>query len=167
MRLIIHDLKSEDFEKLFHNGLEDTMVISDDESIHNCIGCFGCWVKTPGACVIRDKYGDMGEHLSKCNEVIIISRCTYGGFSPFIKNVLDRSISYVHPFFKIRNGEMHHKRRYDNKVNMKVYFYGDKITEKEKQTAKDIVKVNCINLYWYTPKISFANNIKEMEAHVI
>lgn len=166
MRLILHDLKGEEFENLFSRDLGDTMIVSDDGSIHNCIGCFGCWIKTPGTCVIRDKYGDMGEHLSKCSELIIISKCAYGGFSPFIKNVLDRSISYVHPFFEIRNGEMHHQRRYDNKVNMKVYFYGDKITEKEKQTAKGIVKANCINLYWDIANISFTNNIKEMEGHL-
>ncbi len=22
--------------------------------IANCVGCFGCWTKTPGRCVIRD-----------------------------------------------------------------------------------------------------------------
>ena len=167
MRLIIHDLKSEEFEKLFPNGLEDTSVISDDGSIHNCIGCFGCWLKTPGACVIRDKYGDMGEYLSKCDEVIIISECVYGGFSPFVKNVVDRSISYILPFFKINNGEMHHQKRYENKVNMKVWFYGNKITGREKETAKGIVKANCINLYWDISNISFANNIEEMEGQVL
>ena len=167
MRLIIHDLKSEEFEKLFPNGLEDTSVISDDGSIHNCIGCFGCWLKTPGACVIRDKYGDMGEYLSKCDEVIIISECVYGGFSPFVKNVVDRSISYILPFFKINNGEMHHQKRHENKVNMKVWFYGNKITGREKETAKGIVKANCINLYWDISNISFANNIEEMEGQVL
>ena len=25
-----------------------------DMQIANCIGCFGCWVKTPGTCVIDD-----------------------------------------------------------------------------------------------------------------
>ncbi|EOR26942.1 hypothetical protein A500_06351 [Clostridium sartagoforme AAU1] len=167
MRLIIHDLKKEEFEKEFSSSLEDTVIISDDESIHNCIGCFGCWVKTPGACVIRDKYADMGKYLSKCREVIIISQCFYGGFSPFVKNVLDRSISYVHPFFKIKNGEMHHQRRYDNNVCMKVWFYGNKITEKEKQTARGIVKANCINLYWDISNITFSNNINELGEQIL
>ena len=143
MKLLIHDLEIKDFEKLFPNLLNETMIISDNKMIHHCIGCFGCWIKTPAACVIRDKYGDMGEYLSKCKEVIIISKCCYGGFSPFVKNVLDRSISYVHPYFVIKNGEMHHRRRYKNHIDMQVWFYGKNITEKEKQTAQKLVKANC------------------------
>lgn len=131
LRLLIHDLDTKDFEKIFTNPLNDTMIISDDGTINHCIGCFGCWVRTPGACVIRDNYGDMGEHLSKCNELIIISKCCYGGFSPFVKNVLDRSISYIHPDFRNINGEMHHRRRYKNHINMKVCIMG-KISLKKK-----------------------------------
>ncbi len=74
MKLLIHDLESKDFKKIFPNQLDDTIIISDDGTIHHCIGCFGCWIKTPAACVIRDKYGDMGEYLSKCQEVILISK---------------------------------------------------------------------------------------------
>ena len=167
MRLIIHDLKGEEFKKLCTNEVKDLIVVSDNGSINHCIGCFGCWVKTPGECIIKDQYGNMGECLSKCNEVIIISKCVYGGLSPFVKNILDRSISYVHPFFKIKNGEMHHRRRYNNDVDMKVFFYGDKTTDKEKETAKGIVKANCINLYWNVSKISFVKNIKEMEGQIL
>ena len=167
MKLLIHDLESKDFKKIFPNQLDDTMVISDDGTIHHCIGCFGCWIKTPAACVIRDKYGDMGEYLSKCKEIIIISKCYYGGFSPFVKNVLDRSISYIHPYFVIRNGEMHHRRRYKNHIDMKVCFYGENITEKEKQTGEKLVKANSINLDCDISSVSFVNSIEEMEGQIL
>jgi multimeric flavodoxin WrbA len=167
MKLLIHDLESKDFQKLFPNPLDETMVISDDGTIHHCIGCFGCWINTPAACVIRDKYGDMGEYLSKCKEVIIISKCCYGGFSPFVKNILDRSISYVHPYFVIRNGEMHHRRRYKNHIDMKVWFYGENIREKEKQTAGKLVKANSINLYCDVSRVSFIHSIEEMEGQIL
>lgn len=167
MRLLIHDLKSDDFQKIFPDLSRDTMVISDNGTIHYCVGCFGCWVKTPAACVIRDSYGDMGEYLSKCNEVIIISKCCYGGFSPFVKNVLDRSISYIHPYFVIRNGEMHHRRRYNNKIDLKVWFYGENITEKERITAERLVKANAVNLDCSVSKVTFIGSIKEMEGLIL
>lgn len=167
MKLIIHDLEISDFQKLFPDPLKDTEIISNDGIIHNCTGCFGCWVKTPAACVIRDNYGDMGELLSKCNELIIISKCCYGGFSPFIKNVLDRSISYILPNFVIRNKEMHHMRRYQNNINMRVYFYSNAMTKKEKQTAKKLVKANSINLYCNVTGITFVHDITELEAGII
>lgn len=163
MRVLVHDLKKDDFNILFPNSLNETIVIAKDESIHHCTGCFGCWIKTPAACVIRDKYGDMGEYLSKCNELVIISECCYGGFSPFVKNILDRSISYVHPYFIIKSGEMHHKRRYKNHINLKVWFYSESITEKEKETAQKLVKANSINLHCDVSSISFMRNITEME----
>ncbi|KEZ85852.1 flavoprotein [Clostridium sulfidigenes] len=167
MKLLIHDLESKDFKKIFPNQLDDTMVISDDGTIHHCIGCFGCWIKTPAACVIRDKYGDMGEYWSKCQEVILISKCCYGGFSPFVKNVLDRSISYIHPYFVIRNGEMHHRRRYKNRMDMRVWFYGENITKKEKQTSEKLVKANSINLDCHVSSISFVNSIEKMEDEIL
>lgn len=167
MKLIISDLESKDFQRLFPNLIDNTMVILNNGTIHHCIGCFGCWVKTPAACVIRDKYGDMGEYLSKCNEVIFISKCCYGGFSPFVKNVLDRSISYLHPDFIIKNGEMHHRRRYENHIDIQVWFYGENITEKEKQTAQKLVTANSINFDCNVGRVSFVHSIEEMEGQIV
>jgi multimeric flavodoxin WrbA len=167
VKLVIHDLETKDFEKIFPNKTEHITIISDDGTIKQCIGCFGCWIKTPGACVIRDNYGDMGEALSKCKELIIISRCCYGGFSPFVKNVLDRSISYVHPNFAMKNGEMHHRRRYENHIDLQACFYGENMTEKEKDTALRVVKANSVNLHCEVSKVEFVNSIAEMEGRVL
>lgn len=144
MKLIIHDLSSELAEKILPHD-PDIKIIANDSPIHPCVGCFGCWIKTPGQCVIKDQYACTGELLSKCDEVIIISKCCYGGFSPFVKNVLDRAISYIHPYFVYRNGEMHHKHRYSNSFNLFACFYGEDITDSEKQTAKNLVQANSIN----------------------
>ena len=134
MKLIIHDLPQDAAAELF-GKMTDTHIISDDRTIRNCVGCFGCWIKTPGQCIIRDAYGDMGRLLSRCDELLIVSRCIYGSYSPFVKSVLDRSISYMHPDFVRRNGEMHHRRRYRNRFLMKVTFYGGDINDAERETG--------------------------------
>lgn len=167
MKVIIHDLESSRAQALLpapaSSANANTVVISDDGTIHNCIGCFGCWVKTPGACVIRDNYGDLGALLGKCDdELIIISRCFYGGYSPFVKNVLDRSIPYIHPDFVIRNKEMHHKRRYRNHFDLTVWFYGTDISECEKETALELVQSNADNFYCTLRKVGFVSNISEI-----
>ena len=144
MTLIIHDLPQDAAAELF-GKMTDTHIISDDRTIRNCVGCFGCWIKTPGQCIIRDAYGDMGRLLSRCDELLIVSRCIYGSYSPFVKSVLDRSISYMHPDFVRRNGEMHHRRRYRNRFLMKVTFYGGDINDAERETASALVKANALN----------------------
>lgn len=163
--MIIHDLNSELADKLLA-GTKESCIIADHGDIHNCIGCFGCWIKTPGVCVIKDEYANMGELLGKTSELLIISKCFYGGYSPFVKNILDRSISYIHPYFAYRNGEMHHKRRYDNIINLKVYFYGDEITEQEKETARNLIKANEINLDCRVKEVRFLTMQELMEGNL-
>lgn len=160
MQVIIHDLTETEFLKL---GLQrkDQIVISNQTPIRHCIGCFGCWIKTPGVCLIRDDYGDMGQKISKCNELLVISKCTYGGYSPFVKNVFDRSISYIHPNFTTRNHEMHHKRRYQNKIDYQVWFYGD-ITDNEEETARKLVIANGINFDTVSTTVEFYPCISDL-----
>ncbi len=129
----------------------------------NCIGCFGCWTRTPGKCVICDGFEGTGITLGKCDELILISECVYGSFSPFVKAVLDRAISYVHPDFVTRNGEMHHKRRYDNVLSISAYLYGEDVTEAEKETMRNIVKGNTTNFDGKVKRIEFFNTAAETE----
>ena len=149
MNIVIHDQKEINRERFIKNA-EETIIITDNGKICPCICCYGCWVKTPGQCVIKDGYDNMGELFSRCDQLIIISQCFYGGYSPFVKNVMDRSACpYLLPYFKTRHGETHHPKRYKNKITLSVHFYG-KISAAEKATAQKLVKANGINLFQKT-----------------
>lgn len=166
MNILIHDLSNEQFQSLFPEVNNETYIISDNGTIQHCIGCFGCWIKTPGKCVLKDGYDNMGELFSKCEKLTLISRCFYGCYSPFVKNVLDRSIPWFLPFFKIRNNETHHKRRYQNNIQLAVHFYGENITTEERKTAKKLVKANCTNFNVQNYEISFSKSLDELYKEV-
>ena len=162
MNLIIHDLSKEQWEALAFPLKEETKIIDNSGKIKKCMGCFGCWLKTPRRCVIPDEYQRMGELAAKAEELTIISKCSFGSYSSFVKNVLDRSISYVLPFFEIREGEMHHRKRYDNQFLMRVIFYGSDITEEEKETAKELVKANAVNLHGKVKEVLFVESAEKI-----
>ena len=162
MKLLIHDLDEREFHNLFPQIGEDITVIADNSAIHPCIGCFGCWIKTPGICVIKDGYQELGKMLSGCDEMIVISKCLYGGFSPFVKNVLDRGIAYIHPYFTRRNGEMHHRRRYDTQVRWTVFFYGEDISQDERKTAEKLVPANGVNFNAKESSVRFYKHYGEI-----
>lgn len=158
MKLIITDIEN------FNLPIEGKhKVISPRGEIHHCLGCFGCWVKTPGKCVIQDGYENTGVHMSKCQELIIISRLCYGSVSPFVKTVQDRAISYIHPDFELRKGEMHHKRRYNNVILLSAYFYGEDITDAEKETARNLMEANADNYDGLVRNIRFFKSTEELE----
>ena len=153
MKLLIHDMSDEEWSKVSENykGWE---VISDNGTIKPCIGCFGCWVKEPGECVIKDGYEKMGALIHQAEEVTVISTYTYGGFDSFVKNVFDRSIGWVLPFFEIDHGEMHHKRRYPEDKPITFVFRG-RLDESDKTKAKTYVEAVCRNFHGIIKDIRF------------
>lgn len=162
MKLIITDLEE------FNIPVEgEHKIIRPRGSIRHCIGCFGCWVKTPGICVIHDGYESTSLDMGSCTELILVSRCCYGGVSPFVKTVQDRAISYVNPDFVIRRGEQHHKRRYGNVISLSAYFYGEDITQAEKDTAKGILEANADNFDAAVKELRFFSGAKELEDLVL
>jgi len=158
MNVLIHDLRDLNETVLLKPGQNDTVIISNNGKIKPCICCYCCCIKTPGQCVSDDGYHNMGILLSKSNQVIIISQCFYGGYSPFVKNVLDRSVC---PYFKTKNRETRHQKRYKNDITLSVHFYGE-IPENEKETARKLVKANGINLFHKTG-VRFYNAVEEIK----
>lgn len=154
MRLVIHDLSAEEWEQI-RADYEGDRIVSDLGTIRPCIGCFGCWNKTPGRCVIRDGYENMGELIHHADEVIVISRYTYGGFSGFVKNVFDRCLGYVLPQFEVIDGETHHQKRYAEDKPYTFIFRGHALTEEERESACRYVKAVCANIRGHVKEVTF------------
>lgn len=154
MNLLIHDLNETEWNRIAAD-YKDWTVISDTGQIRPCTGCFSCWTMGSGKCVIKDGYERMGELIHNADEVHVMSRYTYGGFSSFVKNVFDRSLGYVLPEFETAYGEMHHKKRYAEDKPVSFYFRGRDLSQKDKEKVIRYVHAVCRNLRGHVKEVTF------------
>lgn len=105
-----------------------------------CKGCFGCWVKTPGECVISDKMGQINRGYINSDVVVYLSPIVFGQYSANLKNVIDRWIPNVLPFFITRpDGSTMHPPRYEQYPCQIVIGYGAR-DEEDEQLFCDVSK---------------------------
>jgi len=96
-------------------GAEVELFYTRKLKINPCRGDFICWLKTPGECWQKD---DMQMLYPKLREAEI---CVFGtpvyvdGISGPMKNLLDRIIPGVQPFFELRDGHCRHLLREGHK----------------------------------------------------
>jgi hypothetical protein len=114
--------------------------------VKRCMGCFGCWVVTPGACVTRDRARGFAALVSRHDELCVVSRLVFGGFSPAVKAVVDRSLAHILPFFEIKGGVMRHVNRSPRPFRLKAVFYGTAGDPESEALARTIVEANAANL---------------------
>ena len=88
-------------------------LILSDVSIARCLGCFGCWVQSPGICIRDDAAREVASKSVTSDLLIFLTPVTFGGYSSELKKALDRSICIVAPFFMTVQGEIHHQPRYE------------------------------------------------------
>jgi len=117
-----------------------------------CLGCFGCWIKTPGECVIDDTGRDVTRSIIGSDLVVYLTPILFGGYSYELKKVLDRAIGIISPFFRKARGEVHHKKRYDRHPRVAAFGWSKRLAEDEDDIFENLVKRNAINMH--TPKIA-------------
>mgnify|MGYP003701485369 CR=1 FL=1 len=159
--VVLHDLEEEQEQQAL-DGLP-ARIFAARQKAAVCKGCFGCWLQTPGVCILRDGVQGLAPALAQVQDLVIISRCLYGGFSQPVKQLLDRSIGYILPFFTTRNQEMHHKPRYANRLRFRAVFYNRQaLTAQEQEVARRVVRAVGVNLNTLPPEVLFLDDPKSL-----
>lgn len=143
MKVIVHDLREKSWQELGMKLHERDIVIGEG------MGCTG---------------KDVGTLIGNCCQLVLISRCVYGGFSPFIQEVLEKCRKHFGPFLELRHGQTHYevKNRNKNTFGLVCCFYGNDITRKEEELARIQSVSDGISLQAKGVKIVFYDTIDKL-----
>lgn len=86
-------------EGMQDEGAETELINLVDYKIGHCIGCFACWLKTPGHCVLRDDMAALLERLITFDFLILGTPLYLFTVSGLMKNFMDRLVPLAEPFF--------------------------------------------------------------------
>jgi len=100
-------------EELASNGHAVTNFELREMDISYCIGCFGCWVKSPGECRSEDDSIEVSRAYINSDFVLYASPVIMGFYSALLKKVTDKFIQLVEPYMEFVDGESRHLARYD------------------------------------------------------
>ncbi len=89
-----------------------TLIDLRDEPLRYCIGCWGCWVKTPGQCISRDASLEMDRVIINSDFVLWASPLKMGFPTELLKRACDKHLPLIHPYMVVSHGEGHHRKRY-------------------------------------------------------
>lgn len=124
--------------------------------IAHCVGCFGCWTKTPGKCVIRDDAVKVYPCIAQSDKLLYVSRIKYGGYDSIMKTMLERAIPVQQAFIRILDGETHHVQRAVVPKQATIIAYGE--TSDEEQTLfRQLVDRNARNMSFAHHEIRFVS----------
>jgi multimeric flavodoxin WrbA len=80
--------------------------------IKPCLGCFGCWVKTPGRCAVTDDSPKARRAYIGADLALFASPVRMGFTSALLKRAQDKLIPLLMPYIAFSHGECHHTKRY-------------------------------------------------------
>lgn len=127
-------------ELLAEKGFE-TQVRGLGRGLHSCMGCFGCWIRKPGECVIGDEMAEIDRCYMNSDTVVFLSPVVFGQFSANIKNVMDRTLPNMLPFFYRRSdGSTMHPPRYEKFPELFIIGYGERLDREEVQLFRDVTE---------------------------
>ncbi len=109
------------FIKGFPEGTDVEYVTLNKLNIKPCLGCYSCWDKTPGKCVIKDDMGMLSDKIREADVIVQSFPLYFFGMPSQLKCMTDRCLPLTLPylgnivedqnasFHELRDEEMHKK----------------------------------------------------------
>lgn len=129
------------------SGWQVNTTILRNIDIAGCLGCFGCWDRTPGICVIDDGAREVARKFIQCDLATFLTPVTFGGYSSELKKALDRIICIVHPDFTKVQGAVHHVKRYDRYPSLLGVGVLPGPDEEAREIFASLVRRNALNIH--------------------
>ncbi len=122
-------------QDLFDEPLK--IVRLGEKSIKACTGCWSCWLKTPGKCVLKDQMVETYSDYVNSDTIILLMSTSQGFINHQAKAFLDRTIPHYHPYIIMADGECRHLARYDSYPDLVFYYDRKDMTDQEEQVLDD------------------------------
>jgi multimeric flavodoxin WrbA len=153
---------------LTNTGYGVTRLDLRDLPLRHCVGCFGCWVKTPGQCVARDASLKMDRAVINADFVLWASPLKMGFPAELLKMALDKHLPLIHPYMEVAYSEAHHRRRYRRYPRIGLLLEREAATdERDLNIVKDILCRTAIN---FKTRLEFSltteTPISEVAGHI-
>ena len=109
----------------FAMGLKKGGVAVEEIMIHKkkinpCLGCFTCWIKTPGKCVQRDDMDELLPIIDNADLIVYALPLYIYSIPGPVKTFQDRQLPMAEPYLVDKNGITSHPRRNKDKI-LKVF----------------------------------------------
>lgn len=92
-------------------GAEVELLYTKKLEISPCQGEFNCWIKTPGECFQKDDMQMVLPKLCEADIWVFASPIYIDGLTGLMKNLIDRMLPLLQPFFELREGHCRHPLR--------------------------------------------------------
>ncbi len=98
-------------EGMSETGAEVELIYTKKLKINTCQGCLNCWLKTPGKCFQNDDMQQVLPKMGGADIWIFATPVYFDTANGPMKNLMDRMIPLLEPFYELRDGHCRHPLR--------------------------------------------------------
>ncbi len=80
-------------------GAQTELIELAKYKINHCIGCFTCWIKTPGKCIHKDDMAGLLEKYAEADILVFGTPLYHFNMTGLLKDFIDRTIPIAEPWF--------------------------------------------------------------------